>query len=69
MTTPIALDPRAAAAHGLRPARCFAPGTVIVAGDGRALRVTPAGTLDPWPPDGRRSIASDPAAVGRRRRA
>lgn len=64
----VALDPPSAAAHGFTPADLVlaVPGTILVAADGTALRVTAEGALDPWPPFGRRSLASDPAA---RRRA
>ena len=61
------VDQRAAAAHGFLPADLagVGPGAVLVALDGTQLVVTPGGQLDPWPPDGRRSIASDPAAYRR----
>lgn len=60
----VALDPPSAAAHGFGPGDVtHAPvGAVLVAADGTALVVTAEGGLDPWPPTGRRSIASDPAA-------
>ena len=41
------------------------PGTVIVAADGTALRVTANGGLDPVRPFGSKTIASDPTAVKR----
>lgn len=65
----VALDRPSAAAHGFGPGDVtHAPvGAVLVAADGTVVRVTADGALDPWPPTGRRSIASDPAA--RRRRA
>jgi hypothetical protein len=64
VTAAIALDLIAAAAHGFAPRDVtHAPvGAVLVAADGTALVVTAEGALDPWPPMGRRSIASDPAA-------
>ncbi len=64
IATVVALDRRATGAHGFTPRDVtHAPvGTVLVAADGTALRVTAGGALDPWPPFGRRSIASDPAA-------
>lgn len=64
----VALDRPSAAAHGFGPGDVThaPPGAVLVAADGTTLVVTAQGALDPWPPTGRRSIASDPAA---RRRA
>lgn len=60
----VALDGRAAAAHGFgRGDVTHAPaGAVLVAADGTALVVSPEGALDAWPPFGRRSIASEPRA-------
>ena len=68
MTRPVPVDPRALAAHGFTPGDVShaAPGTVLVALDGTTLIVTPEGALDPWPPGGRKSIASAPAARSRR---
>lgn len=67
MSRPAAIHPRALAAHGFT--RCdlthAEPGTVLVAADGTALRVTAEGALDPVRPDGRKSIASDPTATRR----
>lgn len=39
------------------------PRAVFVGPTGEQLVVNDAGRLDSWPPDGRRSIASDPTAV------
>lgn len=69
MTAPVVeLDRIAADAHGFtsRDLTHAPVGVVLVALDGTALIVTAEGALDPWPPLGRKSIASDPAA---RRRA
>jgi hypothetical protein len=64
VTPVVALDRLAAEAHGFssRDLTHAPVGAVLVAVDGTALRVTAEGALDPWPPFGHRSIASDPAA-------
>lgn len=67
MTRAVAIDVRALAAHGLSPRDVThaLPGTVIVAADGTALRVTGGGALDPVVPFGFKSISSDPSASRR----
>lgn len=63
MSAAIAVDPRAARAHGLPPLRLLA-GAVVQLEDGRRLRVQPAGELDPIVQGGtpHAGIGEDPAA-------
>lgn len=67
MITALAIDTRAAKAHGL--ARLVLPaGAVVVLEDGRSLRVQPSGALDPVVQGGtpHGGIGEDPTAARRR---
>ncbi len=63
--TVVAIDGRARSAWPWLPP--VAPiGAVMVGPTGETLRVRADRGCDPWPPDGHRSIASDPTASPRR---
>lgn len=59
----IPVNPRAWAWEALRGITHARPGTIFVGPTGETVRLRDDGGADPWPPDGRRSIASDPTAV------
>lgn len=62
----VQVDARAGCAHGIPPVQ-LPVGSVLLADDGTALLVRHDGGLDPWPPFGWKSIASDPVATRSRK--